>query len=200
MNNKTLKVTGAVVLSCLVMILIVIYTPKPESRDSKRRFPSKIVDTEYLKLANHAFSKAIKANGIAIENSSQLLNGEKIDFSPLIAANTASIDAIVEADTSVKQSNEEFQLLNKKDASLKILIKANTKLIASLNHIGESVETLNIATQYVKREKVLPPPSSIKKLIAANTEVTNAIGKGVKVLDKVIKAYSEYYQIGNNVN
>ena len=37
MNSKTLKVTGTVVLSCLVMIVIVIYTPKPTSTPNRSK-------------------------------------------------------------------------------------------------------------------------------------------------------------------
>ncbi|MXZ01869.1 hypothetical protein F4Y93_14950 [Candidatus Poribacteria bacterium] len=198
MNSKIPKAIGAVVLACLVMIVIVIYTPKPALQRSKRG--RSFVSTQYLKLANHALSKATKANRIANENSSQLLNGEKIDFDPLTAANTSAIGAIAEANTSIKLSNEEFQRLNKGDASLKKLIEANIKLIASLNQINESVKVLNTVVQHRKKENTQFPPPSIKKIIEANTEVTTAIEKGVKTLSGVIKAYGEYYQLGNVVD
>ena len=193
MNSKTLKVIGAIILSCFVMIVVVIYTPKPTPQRSKKR--RTFVNPQYLKLANEAFSLAIKANGIANGMSTQLLNGEKIDFSPLVAANTEAIDALAEADTSVKLSNEEFQRLNKDDTSLKTLIETNRKLIASLNQISETVEALNIEVQDINKENIQPPLPSLKKFIKAHRELTNAIQKGVKTLDKVIKAYSEFYQI-----
>ena len=194
MNSKTLKVTGAVVLSCLVMILIVIYTPIPESRHSKRRFPSKIVDTEYLELANQALSKTNKANQTALQKLRQFARGEKIDFSSLTAANTAAIDALAKADKSIKLCNEELQKLKKEELSPPILIEANIKLIASLNEISETMKTLNIEIQHLKEENAqpLPPPM---KAIGASTKVTDATRKGTKAMDETIKAYREYYQL-----
>lgn len=146
MNNKNLKARSAVILACLVIIVIVIYMPKPGPQRSKS--PQNFVDPQYLKLATQAFSKALEANRIANEKSSQLLNGGKIDFSPLIAANTVAIDALAEADTSVEKSNEEFQRQNKNDTSLKALIEANVKLIAFLNEISETVKALNIEVEH----------------------------------------------------
>ncbi|MXV72906.1 hypothetical protein F4Z99_01360, partial [Candidatus Poribacteria bacterium] len=98
MNSKNLKVIAAVILSCLIMIVIVISTPKPEPHRSKRRLLSKRVDPEYLRLANQALSKTNNANGAMLQKLGQLANGEKADFSPLTATNIAAIDALAEAD------------------------------------------------------------------------------------------------------
>ena len=195
MNSKTLKVTGAVVLSCLVMILIVIYTPKLEPRRSKRRFPSKIVDTEYLKLANQALSKTNKANRTALQKLRQFARGEKIDFSTLTAANMAAIDALAKADKSIKLCNEELQKLKKEEPSPTILIEANIKLITSLNEISETVKTLNIEIQHLKEENAQPLPRSIEKVVDASTKITDATQKGTKAIDDTIKAYRKYYQL-----
>ena len=222
MNSKNLKVIGAVVLSCLVMILIVIYTPKPEPRRSKRRLPSKVVDPEYLKLANQALSKTIKANRTALQKLRQFAREEKIDFSALTAANTAAIDALAKADNSIKLCNEELQKLKKEEPSPTILIEANIKLIASLNEISETVKTLNIKIQHLKEieiqhliqhlkeenaqplphliqhlkeENAQPLPRSIEKVIDAITKVTDATQKGTKAIDETINAYREYYQL-----
>ena len=196
MNNKNLKVIGAVGLICLIMILIVIYTPKPEPRRSKRRHPAKIIDTEYLSLANQALSKTNKANRTALQKLKQFAGGEKIiDLSPLTAANIAAIDALAEADKSTKLCNEELQKFKKGKPSPTILIKANMKLIASLNEISETVKTLNIEGQHLKKENVQPLPPSIEKVVDASTKVTNATEKGTKALDETIKAYREYYQL-----
>ena len=165
MNSKTLKVTGAIVFSCFVMILIVIYTPKPEPRHSKRRFPSKIVDPEYLNLANQALSKTNKANRTALQKLRQFAREEKIDFSSLTAANTAAIDALAKADKSIKLCNEELQKLKKEETSPTILIEANIKLIASLNKISETVKTLDIELQHLKEKTPNPYYDPLKKLL-----------------------------------
>ena len=195
MNSKTLKVTGAVGLSCLVMILIVIYTPKPEPSRSKRRFPSKIVDIEYLKLANQAISKTNKANRTVLQKLRHFARGEKIDFSSLTAANMAAIDALAKADKSIKLCNEELQKLKKEEPSPTILIEANIKLIASLNEISETVKTLDIELQHLEKANAHPLPRSTEKVVDASTKVTDATQKGMKAIDDTIKAYREYYQL-----
>lgn len=209
MNSKTLKVTGAVILSCLVMIVIVIYTPKPDPRFKKKRHPFKTADLEHLHLANEALSEANKAKKIAHEKSHQLLSGEKIDFGPLTAANIAAIDALAEADKSIKLCNEELQNYNKREESCIILIEANMKLIVSLDKISETVKTLNIEVQHIKnelkKEDTQPLPPSIKKFTDilhtdTITKVTNAIKKGLNALRDALRAYTEYYQLGNIVD
>ena len=195
MNSKRLKVTGAVVLSVLLMIVIVITTPKPESRSSKRRHSSKTTNTEYLKLSVLALSKTNKASSTAHQKSLLLINGEKIDFSPLDTANTAAIDALTEADKSIKLCNEELQKF-KEEATLTILIEANTRLIISLNEITKTVKALDETFQHLKKENVKPSPPSIRKVHDAIKKVNNAIGKGTDDLVETIIAYSEYYELG----
>lgn len=197
MNSKNLKVIGAVVLSCLAMILIVIYTPKPDPRstNSKRRLPSKIVDIEYLELASQALSKTNKANQTGLQKLWQFHGGEKIDFSALTAANTAALDALAKADKSTKLCNEELQKLKKEEPSPTILIEANIKLIVSLNEISETVKTLNIEIQHLKEENAQPLPPSIKKAIDASEKVSDATPKGMKAIDETIKAFRKYYQL-----
>ena len=47
MNNKTLKVVSVIALSLLVMIVIVIYTPKPATQD---RVSRKTLDEQFQQL------------------------------------------------------------------------------------------------------------------------------------------------------
>ncbi len=199
MNSKTLKVIGAIILSGLLMITIVIYTPKPEPRASKKRHPFKRVDPEYLRLANQALSKTNKATKTALQKLNQLARGEKIDFNPSIAANIAAIDAIAEADKSIKLCNEKLQKFKKEKASPTILIEANRQLIASFNEISETVKALNIEIQHLKndlkKENAQPLPPSIRKVTDAITKATDATEKGINALDETIKAYREYYQL-----
>ncbi|MYB02468.1 hypothetical protein F4X90_22740 [Candidatus Poribacteria bacterium] len=195
MNSKNLKVIAAVILSCLIMIVIVISTPKPEPHRSKRRLLSKRVDPEYLRLANQALSKTNNANGAMLQKLGQLANGEKADFSPLTATNIAAIDALAEADKSIKLCNEELQDLKKEEVSPTILIQANMKLIASLNEISEIMKALNTEVQHLEKENTQPLPPAIKKVVDASTKLTNATKKGTKALDETISAYREYHQL-----
>ena len=126
---------------------------------------------------------------------SQLANEKKVDFSPLTATNIAAIDALAEADKSIKLCNEELQDLNKEEVSPTILIQANMKLIASLNEISEIVKALNTEVQHLQKENTQPLPPAIKKVVDASTKLTNATQKGTKALDETISAYREYHQL-----
>ena len=75
MNSRGQKVRGAVIFACLVIIVFVIYMPKPGLQRAKS--PQNFVKPQYLKLAAQAFSQALEANSIAVEKSSQLLNEKK---------------------------------------------------------------------------------------------------------------------------
>lgn len=197
MNSNTLKTTGAIVLSVLLMVAIVIYIPKPESRSSKRRSPFKVVNTtDYLRLSVQALSKANEASMTARQKLLPLANGEKIDFSPLDTANTAAIDALAKADKSIKLCNEELQKFKEK-ATLTILIEANTRLITSLNKISETVKALDEEFQHLKKENANPSPSPVRKATDAVKKVNNAIKKGSSALSETINAFSEYYGLGS---
>ena len=209
MNNK-LTLIGGVILCCLIMVLIVIYIPKPEPRSSKRRLPSKIIDIAYLKLASQALSKTHKANGTTLQKVKQFARGEKIDFSLLIAENTAALDTLAEANKSIKLCNEKLQKFKEEEASPTTLIEANMKLIVSLNEMSETVKVLNIEVQHVennvkkeiqdlknnlKKENVQFLPPSIQKVIDTVEKVVNATEKGINALDETIDAYGEYHQL-----
>ena len=197
MTSNTLKTTGAIVLSVLLMVAIVIYIPKPESRSSKRRSPFKVVNTtDYLRLSVQALSKANEASMTARQKLLPLANGEKIDFSPLDTANTAAIDALAKADKSIKLCNEELQKFKEK-ATLTILIEANTRLITSLNKISETVKALDEEFQHLKKENANPSPSPVRKATDAVKKVNNAIKKGSSALSETINAFSEYYGLGS---
>ena len=195
MNSNTLKTTGAIVFSVLLMVAIVIYIPKPEPRSSKRHRSSKVVNTEYLSLAVQALSKANEASMTARQKLLPLANGEKIDFSPLDTANTAAIDALAKADKSIKLCNEELQKF-KEEATLTILIEANTRLITSLNKISETVKALDEEFQHLKKENARASPSPVRKATDTVKKLNNTIKKGSSALSEAINAFREYYELG----
>ena len=193
MNNKMLKVVGAIVFTCLV--LLVIYRPEPGSRRFKNRPPVKVIGTKYLKLANQAISKAHDANEIALEELSQLADGEEIDLVPFAAAKTAAIDALAEADESIKRCNEKLQNFDQEETSSSILIEANIKLIASLSEMSEVVKTLNSEVQHLKKEDAQSLLQAAKNVKEAIRQLTDATVKALNTLDKTLDAYSEYFQL-----
>ena len=195
MNINNLKTAGSVVISSLILIFIVIYIPKPVPLRSEKQLRPKIIDVKYLRLALQAISKTNEANDIALHKLEQFASGEKVDFSPSIAANVAAIDALAEVDKSIKLSNEELESHNKSETSPNLLIEANVKLIASLVEISETVKALNIEVQSLEKENAQPLPPSIKKTTDASRKVVSATKKGTEALDKTIDAFSEYYQL-----
>ena len=210
MNKETLKLIGGIILCCLIMVLIVIYIPKPGPRSPKRRLPSRIIDIAYLKLASQALSKTHKASGTTLQKVRQFASEEKIDISPLTAANIAAIDVLAEANKSIKLCNEKLQKFKEEEASPTTLIEANMKLIVSLNEMSETVKVLNIEVQHVennvkkeiqdlknnlKKENVQFLPPSIQKVIDTVEKIVHATEKGINALDETIDAYGEYHQL-----
>ena len=196
MNSNTLKTAGSIVLSVLLLVVIVIYIPKPEPRSSKRRPSFKAVNTEYLKLANQALSKANEISEITLQQMEQLIDEEKMDLSPLTAVNTTAINALAEADKSIKLCNEELEKFKEEEPSPTILIEANIKLSAALNDVSEIVKTLNAEVQNLKKENAELSPLFIEKVADAIKKLTDAIRKGNSALHGVINAFSEYYELG----
>ena len=149
MNKKTLKATAAIVLCCVLMILIVIYTPKPTPEPTKRRetfeeslqrldqenAPFDLV-SEALRKANEAVMKVLEATRPSAKkvrfNDEGAPYLETADLNPLIEANTGAMEALALASEAVKQRNEELQRPNEQKPPFSPLveasIKANTKL------------------------------------------------------------------------
>ena len=132
MNSRKLKVAGAVVLSCLMMIIIVIYTPTPnQSHQSQETLEERLQRIEqriakesvHLKLANEALSKVDKASW----NTLQFTRGEIVDPKSLIETNRVAIGALSEATETIQRHSLELKGLNEKKVSLKSIIDANIK-------------------------------------------------------------------------
>ena len=119
MNNKTLKVVSVIALSLLVMIVIVIYTPKPATQD---RVSRKTLDEQFQQLDKEKNRLLIinevlgKANEAARKvNKVTDPSGEEVQFNdkgepylevenihPLIETNTKVIKELTKAVESVK--------------------------------------------------------------------------------------------------
>ena len=133
MNSRNLKVAGAVVLFCLVMIIIVIYTlkltPTPnQSHQSQERLEERLQHIEqriakesaHLKLANEALSKVGKAS----RNTLQFTRGEIVDPKSLIETNREAIGTLSEATETIQRHSLELKGLNEEKVSLKSIIDA----------------------------------------------------------------------------
>jgi len=166
MNSRNLKVAGAVVLSCLVMIIIVIYTPKltptpNQSHQSQERLEERLQHIEqriakesaHLKLANEALSKVGKAS----RHTLQFTRGEIIDPKLLIETNRKVIGDLGEAAETIQRHSLQLKDLNEEKAVLKSIIdaniKANAKLILALTRVREDVQGLTEKIQRLKEEK-----------------------------------------------
>lgn len=163
MNSKTLKVTGAVILSCLVMIIIVIYTPKPtptpnQSREMLeerlQRIEQRIVkESTHLMLANEALSKVSKAS----KNTLQFTRGEIVAAKSLIETYNVAIEALSKATETIQRHSLELKGLNEEKVSLKSIIaaniKANAKLIVALTKVRQEMQGLTEKIQRLNEEK-----------------------------------------------
>lgn len=202
-NSNAVKTIGSIVLSVLMLVAIVIYIPKPEFRRSKRRPSFKVVNTDYLKLAVEALSKTTEASETAHQKLHQFINREKIDISPLRTANTAAIDALAEADKSIKRCNEELEKFKDEEPSPTMLIEANSKLIAAFNDMSEMVKTLHREVTILETKSDQTSPPSLKKVEDTITKLhedaiiklNTAIRRGTSALSEVIDVFSEYYEL-----
>lgn len=166
MNSRNLKEVGAVVLSCLVMIIIVIYTLKPtptpnQSHQSQETLEKRLQRIEqrigkesvHLKLANEALSKVGKAS----RNTLQFTRGEIVDPKSLIGTNREAIGALSEAMETIQRHSLELKGLNEEKVSLKSIIdaniKANAKLIVTLTRLHEDMKGLTEKIQRFNEEK-----------------------------------------------
>ena len=162
MNSRNLKVAGAVVISCLVMIIIVIYTPTPnQSHQSQETLEERLQRIEqriakesaHLKLANAALSKVDKASW----NTLQFTRGEIVDPKSLIETNREAIGAVSEATETMQRHSLELKGLNEKKVSLKSIIdaniKANAKLIVVLTRVRQEMQGLTEKIQRLNEEK-----------------------------------------------
>ena len=162
MNSRNLKVVGAVVLSCLVMIILVIYIPTSnQSHHSQETLEERLQRIEqriakesaHLKLANETLSKVGKAS----RNTLQFTRGEIVDRKSLIETNRAAIGALNEATETIQRHSLELKGLNAEKVSLKSIIaaniKANTKLIVALTRVREDMKGLTEKIQRLNEEK-----------------------------------------------
>ncbi len=210
MNKKTLKATAAIVICCVLMILIVIYTLKPTPEPTKRRetlaegLQRLEKEWTHLALTMEAITKVIEAKGKVIEatrpdakkvrfNAEGAPYLETADLNPLIEASTEAMEALAQASEAVKQRNEELQRLNEQKPSFSPLveasIKANTQLIAALAEMSEDMKALTELLHHLKKENARP--KTIRKVSNAIIR-GNAIPKALTVQVKASNAYHEY--------
>ena len=166
MNSRNIKVVGAVVLFCLVMIIVVIYTPKstPTSNQSYQsqetleerlqRIEQRIAkESIHLKLANEALSKIGKAS----RHTLQFTRGEIVVPKSLIQINREAIGALSEATETIQRHSLELKGLKEEKVSLKSIIdaniKANAKLIVALTRVREDMKGLTEKIQRLSEEK-----------------------------------------------
>jgi hypothetical protein len=208
--KKTLKATAAIGLCCVLMVVVVIYTPKPTPEPTKGRetleegrqrrekeFTHLKRVSEALRKANEAVMKVLEATRPSAKkvrfNDEGAPYLETADLNPLIEANTGAMEALAEAIEAVKQRNEELQRLNEQKPPFSPLveasIKANTQLIAALAEMSEDMKALTELLHHLKKENARP--KTIRKVSNAIIR-GNAIPKALTVQVKASNAYHEY--------
>ena len=211
--KKTLKATAAIGLCCVLMVVVVIYTPKPTPEPTKGRetlagrpsAPGERIRTHLKRVTMEALRKAIEAKGKVIEatrpdakkvirfNAEGAPYLETADLNPLIEASTEAMEALAQASEAVKQRNEELQRLNEQKPPFSPLveasIKANTQLIAALAEMSEDMKALTELLHHLKKENARP--KTIRKVSNAIIR-GNAIPKALTVQVKASNAYHEY--------
>ena len=211
MNKKTLKATAAIGLCCVLMILIVIYTPKPTPEPTKRRETleegrqRREKESTHLKRVSEALRKANEAVMKVLEatrpsakkvrfNDEGAPYLETADLNPLIEANTGAMEALAEAIEAVKQRNEELQRLKEQKPPFSPLveasIKANTKLIAVLTEVNAEAKALTELLQLLNKENA--QPKTLHKVGNATFKEGLVISKTQIVQREASKAYHEY--------
>jgi hypothetical protein len=208
--KKTLKATAAIGLCCVLMVVVVIYTPKPTPEPTKGRetleegrqrrekeFTHLKRVSEALRKANEAVMKVLEATRPSAKkvrfNDEGAPYLETADLNPLIEANTGAMEALAEAIEAVKQRNEELQRLNEQKPPFSPLveasIKANTQLIAALAEMSEDMKALTELLHHLKKENARP--KTIRKVSNAIIR-GNAIPKALTVQGKASNAHHEY--------
>ena len=199
MNSKTLKVTGAVVFSCLVMIVVVIYTPKPTSTHnrSKKTLEERLErfnqERTYIDLVLRVLRKANEAamrvntatdpSGKEIRfNNKKKPYLKKEQLNPLIEGNTEIIAGLTEAGIAIKEFNDGLQSFNEKDTQFKDLIKANikanTELLTALKAVTEAMNALNKVLQRFTEENThlhLSPAHAVYDVLVTISKATDGV-------------------------
>ena len=209
MNKKTLKATASIAICCVLMIVVVIYTPKPTPESTKRR--ETFEETQRLeellqrgekehisfKLLLEAIGQAHEAVG-AIVDVHELIHREKADLKPLIEANIKAIAALTEAGEAVKSGTEEIQRLNEENIDLKPLIEASIELIEALTEMVERMkaltEELQRFTEKLQRlnEKKVRPWPPHEAIYEAVDKALNPITLALNAYRKASNALRQY--------
>lgn len=202
MNSRNLKVAGAVVLFCLVMIIIVIYTPMPnQSHQSQGTLEERLQHIEqriakesaHLKLANEALSKVGKAS----RNTLQFTRGEIVDRKSLIETNREAIGSLSEAAETIQRHSLELKGLNEENASPKSIIdaniKANAKLIVALTKVRQEMQGLTEKIQRLNEEKapLHLSEATVHTLLTTITELSENNGQARHALSEARIAHHE---------
>jgi hypothetical protein len=165
--KKTLKATAAIGLCCVLMVVVVIYTPKPTPEPTKGRetleegrqrrekeFTHLKRVSEALRKANEAVMKVLEATRPSAKkvrfNDEGAPYLETADLNPLIEANTGAMEALAEAIEAVKQRNEELQRLKEQKPPFSPLVEASIKANTKLATLKEGLVISK--TQIVQRE------------------------------------------------
>ena len=200
MNSKTLKAIGVIILSCLVMIVIVIYSPKPTSTPNRskktleellERFRQEGAYTDLvLKVLRKANEAAILVNTATDPSGKEIrFNNkeepylEKGQLNRLIERNTEIIVRLAEAGIAIENVTRNFKASTKR-TQFKDLIKANTELLTALDAVSEAMNALNKLLQRFTEENAhlhLSPADAVYDVLVTISKAQHSVTKAIQV-------------------
>lgn len=200
MNIKLLKAIGAVILSCLVMIVIVTYTLKPtstpnrskktlEERLERFRQEGAYIDL-VLKVLRKANEAAMRVNTATDPSGKEIrFNNkeepylEKGQLNPLIERNREIIVGLAEAGIAIRNVTRDFKVSTKR-TQFKDLIKANTELLTALNAVSEAMNALNKLLQRFTEENThlhLSPAHAVYDVLVTISKAQDSVVNAMQV-------------------
>ena len=171
MNNKTLKVVGAVGLSLFAIVIVVTYTPKLINQLNKERKTPVSVSPLELSLTASELSLTASEKALAVLETWNQMEWD-IDKTHTEKSTEVSV-AIAKASETVKLSIAEFRNFYEENTLLKSVIEtnieANLKLKDALAALDEAMKALTKELQRPNEQKthVHPPMKSMDAVLNA---------------------------------
>ncbi len=176
MDSKTVKVIGAVAIALLVMIIVVIYTPKPTTQPTKNKqtLPERLnedfqrieKESAHLKLTTDAIQKVLKA----IQTANQKVEHLSDNFTEAIKV----VRVLLQETKRVNNAKLQHELVT-------AISKAVTA-IEVLQGIDKTKKAADGSTQ---------PENNEKEQYQSSIQILNEAIEAVNTLEKAINAHND---------
>ena len=177
MNSKTVKVVGAITISILVMIIVVIYTPKPTTQPAKNEqalqerlnegFQRIKKESAHLKLTTDAIQKVLKTTRTVNEKIEHLSD----NF-------TKAIKAIRVLIQETKRVNDE---------------KLQRKAVTAISKTVTAIEVLQGIEKTNKATNGNTQPAKNEKEQYQSSQILNEAIEALNTLERAIDAQNDQH-------